>query len=152
MSHMWLCLLRSTLRSVVSMAAWGIPRVSEEKHCQSQVKGGCQLVICHFGKDCFSAVVRAVEDWGQVRLCWVREASSCLRSVCSVIFDTKERLEQAGSCCCFCFQIILVKRSCLQERFYYSWSESLWESTRRQRDIDGVRKRWEQVIKNFKKN
>ena len=33
------------------------PRVSEEKHCRSQVQ---KDVICYFEKDCFSAIVRAV--------------------------------------------------------------------------------------------
>ena len=33
------------------------PRVSEEKHCRSQVQ---KDVICYFEKGCFSAIVRAV--------------------------------------------------------------------------------------------
>ena len=119
------------------------------QECQKRniVRVKCkENVICYFEKGCFSTMVRVVS--------WLRRTDEVVfskvgKKLLEEIFlgdFWHKRLETGRKF----FQIIWVKRSFLEERFYYRWSESQCESTRWQRETDDVCKSWEHVIKKFK--
>ena len=111
---------------------------------------GCHLLFREGLFQCCGKGGKRTEKDRQCCVQWDRQAAAVEQTYLwfffFFFFYMNERLETGRKL----FQIIWVKRSFLEDRFNYSWSESRWKSTRRQREIDDVLKSWEQVINKCK--